>query len=64
MRVLLRETHSADSAIPPVARSHSLTLKLKNDKAFTWKALRLMAKKDVSLLAKVRRPLDDETCLV
>jgi len=30
--------------------------KLKNDKVFTWKALRLMAKKDVSLLAKVSAP--------
>ena len=27
--------------------------KLKNDKAYCWKALRLMAKKDVSLLSKV-----------
>lgn len=27
--------------------------KLKNDKTFTWKALRLMAKRDVSLLQKV-----------
>jgi len=30
--------------------------KLKNDKAFTWKALRLMGKKDVSLLGKVSQP--------
>jgi len=30
--------------------------KLKNDKAYCWKALRLMAKKDVSLLAKVSQP--------
>ena len=30
--------------------------KLKNDKVFTWKALRLMAKKDVTLLAKVSQP--------
>jgi len=30
--------------------------KLKNDKVYTWKALRLMAKKDVSLLAKVAPP--------
>ena len=27
--------------------------KLTNDKAYCWKALRLMAKKDVSLLSKV-----------
>lgn len=27
--------------------------KLKNDKAYTWKALRLMAKKDISLLSHV-----------
>ena len=30
--------------------------KLKNDKAFQWKALRLMARKDVSLLSKVSAP--------
>ena len=30
--------------------------KLVNDKAFTWKALRLMAKKDVGLLSKVSAP--------
>jgi THO complex subunit 1 len=30
--------------------------KLVNDKAFTWKALRLMAKKDVALLSKVSAP--------
>lgn len=30
--------------------------KMKNDKVFCWKALRLMAKKDVSLLAKVSAP--------
>ena len=30
--------------------------KVKNDKAFCWKALRLMAKKDVSLLSKVSQP--------
>lgn len=30
--------------------------KLKNDKAFQWKALRLMAKKDVALLSKVSAP--------
>ena len=30
--------------------------KLKNDKAYCWKALRLMAKKDVSLLSKVSAP--------
>ena len=30
--------------------------KVKNDKAFQWKALRLMAKKDVGLLSKVSMP--------
>lgn len=30
--------------------------KLKNDKAYCWKALRLMAKKDVSLLSQVSAP--------
>jgi THO complex subunit 1 len=30
--------------------------KVKNDKAFQWKALRLMAKKDVALLSKVSAP--------
>ena len=30
--------------------------KVKNDKAYQWKALRLMAKKDVSLLSKVSAP--------
>ena len=30
--------------------------KLVNDKAFTWKALRLMAKRDVVLLSKVSQP--------
>ena len=30
--------------------------KLTNDKAYCWKALRLMAKKDVSLLSKVSGP--------
>ena len=30
--------------------------KVKNDKAYQWKALRLMAKKDVALLSKVSAP--------
>ena len=30
--------------------------KMKNDKAYCWKALRLMAKKDVALLSKVADP--------
>ena len=47
---------------PTFPTSHILMLffedeyKLKNDKVFTWKALRLMAKKDVTLLAKVSQP--------
>ena len=37
--------------------------KLTNDKAYCWKALRLMAKKDVSLLSKVRVRVRDRVRL-
>ena len=43
--------YSSPPALLPLCR-----YKMCNDKAYTWKALRLMAKKDVALLGQVSQP--------
>ena len=48
----LKEVHEQMDPDAGIEEEH----KVKNDKSFQWKALRLMAKKDVALLSKVSAP--------